>query len=387
MHEVLCETLRRLVERQLPLRLGMDGLCDLGSGEEHYTHDDKMANCQLLLVADGLHLLMALPALLFFRRASCALCSKHVSSMGFDADAINPDALRASNWHSVGQGNLMTPVEGLGVWIRCRLLEAAAIVCCVAAVAPAAAVATGAVPATSHGNAVSRAQFVDTIVTPCAWLSCALCLCTQDIRTVRKGKLLLQLWCLLQLIVSGIRVYSAVETCEDRVDGAETDRCERQWQAGLIASICSAFAAAVSTLALCAAPRQDPRPSAGLSQPLLARQSPAPASEAPPSNKSWFPEDHASLPSLLFFWWVLPLLRKGHRGGRLDPEDLPTPPACDQVGPIFERFTAAWGAELRKETPSLWRALHSLIWRRFYFQIVPTSLITIGSIGIPVSMK
>ena len=74
-------------------------------------------------------------------------------------------------------------------------------------------------------------------------------------------------------------------------------------------------------------------------------------------------------------------------GGRLDPEDLPTPPACDQVGPIFERFTAAWNAELRKETPSLWRALHSLIWRRFYFQIVPTSLITIGSIGIPVSMK
>ena len=90
-------------------------------------------------------------------------------------------------------------------------------------------------------------------MTPCAWLSCALCLCTQDVRTVRKGKLLLQLWCLLQLIVSGIRVYSAVETCEDRVDGAETDRCERQWQAGLIASICSAFAAAVSTLALCAA--------------------------------------------------------------------------------------------------------------------------------------
>ena len=109
-----------------------------------------------------------------------------------------------------------------------------------------------------------------------------------------------------------------------------------------VVSVSNAVAAGVSIVVLCVAPSIDEEIADALQQPLLSARASQRMSEVQEVTKGWYPEDHANILSLLFFYWILPLLKHGHQVGKLEPADMPTPTACDRVEPVFQRFSEAW---------------------------------------------
>ena len=334
--------------------------------------------CQLVLIQIALYLSMGFPAIFFAKRASCAVCAKHVSFVGIDPRAIDPTALRPENWHSVGRGALSIPVESHSMWRRLRVLELAGLICVVA----------GLVPLSGWNDArESEAGVFEVLLAAAAWLTCAVCLSSELARKVRFARWVLQAWCLAQL---GLSIWQLAVMLNDKEDVPAGGDQPASWakETSFVISASGAIAAITAIIALCLAPSLDEDIADALQQPLLSSRASQSISERPQEvSKGWYPEDHANVVSLLFFYWILPLLKKGNQTGKLEPADMPTPTACDRVEPIFQRFSEAWARELTKEEPSLWRAVHTLVSWRFYAQFIPTGFNLIGAIGTPLCMN
>ena len=322
--------------------------------------------CQTVLVQIALNMSMGFPAAYFLKRASCSLCARHVSFVGVDPRSIDASALRSDTWHSVGRGALSVPVESQSVWWRTRMLEVTSLTCFVA----------GLVPFGTWRDARDvETGILELGLAAAAWFTCALCLSSGLVRKVQFARWVLQLWCVAQLGLSGWQLKLVAEDSNDTFGPA------------FATCMSNIVAAALSILVLCVAPSVDEDIADALQQPLLSARASQRASEVEDARKGWYPEDHANVLSLLFFYWILPLLKHGHQAGKLEPGDMPTPTACDRVEPVFQRFSEAWSRELTQPEPSLWRALHSLVGWRFYAQAVPTAFLTLGSIGTPVCMN
>ncbi|CAI5942587.1 unnamed protein product [Closterium sp. NIES-65] len=82
------------------------------------------------------------------------------------------------------------------------------------------------------------------------------------------------------------------------------------------------------------------------------------------------PEAKANPFSKLIFWWLNPLMNAGYRKP-LEQADLPPLPPCDDAKAVSIKFAHVWAQEVRKDKPSLTRAL----FRCFRYRLIIGALV------------